>query len=230
MVPQSRWRSRHSPESPGRIDRTVLFHCSWNPAFNEGTLQGGNLQAYERDGKGTEPVRCPCTLPMRMPRASPPLWVPVFGYLLQLYGFEWDVVWHVHQRRESFWTTPHLMVYLGVAVVLISGFLPLLRTRGRVSPGLALLTSASGLQVVMAPVDDLWHRLYGLDNTLWSFPHLVSLPGGLGRRAGGTIGIGGPRVVGASERETRRDGVVPNRLSARRLSFRAASRPCRCSA
>jgi hypothetical protein len=138
----------------------------------------------------------------------------VFGYLLQLYGFEWDVVWHVHERRESFWTAPHLMVYLGVALVLISGLLPLLCARGRVSPGLVLLAGAAGLQVAMAPVDDLWHRLYGLDNTLWSFPHLAFLCAGAASVAAlAVLSASAPSsAVGAGERGARRVGGAPNRL------------------
>jgi hypothetical protein len=113
-----------------------------------------------------------------MSRSAIPLAVPIVGYLLQLYGFEWDVVWHVHERRESFWTAPHVLVYLGVELALLSGLLPIIWKRGRADAGAYLLAGAAGLQVIMAPIDDLWHRLYGLDNTLWSFPHLVFIEAG----------------------------------------------------
>src|SRR5207249_4322873 len=33
------------------------------------------------------------------------------------------------------------------------------------------------LVVLAAPIDDLWHRLFGLDVTLWSPPHLLALLG-----------------------------------------------------
>src|SRR5205807_1765931 len=33
------------------------------------------------------------------------------------------------------------------------------------------------LVVLAAPIDDLWHRLFGLDVTLWSPPHLLALFG-----------------------------------------------------
>jgi hypothetical protein len=33
--------------------------------------------------------------------------------------------------------------------------------------------------VLAAPIDDLWHRLFGLDVTLWSPPHLMGFLGGL---------------------------------------------------
>src|SRR2546422_7839047 len=31
--------------------------------------------------------------------------------------------------------------------------------------------------ILAAPIDDLWHRLFGIDVTLWSPPHLLALVG-----------------------------------------------------
>ena len=45
-------------------------------------------------------------------------------------------------------------------------------TRGFLLAGLGLV-----LVVLAAPIDDLWHRLFGLDVTLWSPPHLLALLG-----------------------------------------------------
>src|SRR6185295_7274705 len=45
------------------------------------------------------------------------------------------------------------------------------------SPGFHLAAWGIGLVVLAAPVDDLWHRLFGLDVTLWSPPHLLGLAG-----------------------------------------------------
>ena len=35
------------------------------------------------------------------------------------------------------------------------------------------------LTVLAAPIDDLWHRLFGIDVTLWSPPHLLGILGGV---------------------------------------------------
>jgi hypothetical protein len=109
---------------------------------------------------------------------GPPLFVPIIGYLLQLLAFEWDVLWHSRNLRESFWTPSHLGVYLGVTLVLASGLIPIVVNRGRVPLGQYVLGFSGLAQLSMAPVDDLWHRLYGIDNTLWSFPHLVFMLSG----------------------------------------------------
>src|SRR5207245_426407 len=43
------------------------------------------------------------------------------------------------------------------------------------------------LTVIAAPIDDLWHRLFGLDVTLWSPPHLLGLAGGVLNAAAGWV-------------------------------------------
>jgi hypothetical protein len=43
--------------------------------------------------------------------------------------------------------------------------------------GMHLAAWGMGLVILAAPIDDLWHRLFGLDVTLWSPPHLLGLLG-----------------------------------------------------
>src|SRR5262249_33101439 len=45
--------------------------------------------------------------------------------------------------------------------------------------GFHLAAWGGALIVLAAPVDDLWHRLFGLDVTLWSPPHLLGIFGGM---------------------------------------------------
>jgi len=41
--------------------------------------------------------------------------------------------------------------------------------------------------ILAAPIDDLWHRLFGLDVTLWSPPHLLGLAGSQVSNLGGLL-------------------------------------------
>src|SRR6185295_3337073 len=43
--------------------------------------------------------------------------------------------------------------------------------------GIHLAAWGVALLLLAAPIDDLWHRLFGLDVTLWSPPHLLGLLG-----------------------------------------------------
>src|SRR6267378_4186709 len=43
--------------------------------------------------------------------------------------------------------------------------------------GFHLAAWGIALTVLAAPIDDLWHRLFGIDVTLWSPPHMLGLLG-----------------------------------------------------
>src|SRR5262245_25663109 len=82
--------------------------------------------------------------------------------------------------RDSFWIAPHLMIYGSVVVGLALGWGVLAYEwwRGVPStPGFPLAALGLVLVVLAGPIADLWHRLFGLDVTLWSPPHLLALFG-----------------------------------------------------
>ncbi len=113
------------------------------------------------------------------------------------WGTQWDIQWHLRIGRDSFWIPPHLMTYSGVTVLVLVSFGVLAWTSARAlggadrQPGMVRVIGVTGtrgyhlaawgiaLTVLAAPIDDLWHRLFGLDVTLWSPPHLLGLLGGL---------------------------------------------------
>ena len=110
------------------------------------------------------------------------LWGLLVTKLLGAWGLTWDIQWHMTIGRDTFWIPPHLMIYSSVVggLVLGGGVLAL-EWRGRVAPtrGFRLATLGLVLVVLAAPIDDLWHRLFGLDVTLWSPPHLLGLFGAM---------------------------------------------------
>jgi hypothetical protein len=116
------------------------------------------------------------------------LWALLLSKLIGGWGVQWDIQWHVLIGRDSFWIPPHVMTYAGVALtVLISfGVLAWETARGaggvrvlglRGTRGFHLAAWGIAITVLAAPIDDLWHRLFGLDVTLWSPPHLMGLFG-----------------------------------------------------
>src|SRR3989442_2849889 len=122
------------------------------------------------------------------------LWGLVGAKMLGGLGVQWDIRWHLLIGRDSFWIAPHLMTYAGVTIAAALAFgvlgLETLRARrgeprrdgvralGLVgTPGFHLAWWGMALTIVAAPVDDLWHRLFGIDVTLWSPPHLLGLCG-----------------------------------------------------
>jgi hypothetical protein len=122
------------------------------------------------------------------------LWVLLVGKLLGAWGLTWDIQWHLLIGRDTFWIPPHLMMYSGVTAGFLVAVVVLaldtrdtrrgLRRRGLVTMlgltstrGIHLAAWGVALLLLAAPIDDLWHRLFGLDVTLWSPPHLLGLLG-----------------------------------------------------
>ena len=121
-------------------------------------------------------------------------WWMLAAKLLGGWGLRWDIQWHLRIGRDSFWIAPHVMTYASVGLVVLLSFgllavetarhrsgpvaAPMMRMLGLVGTrGMHLTAWGIALTVLAAPIDDLWHRLFGLDVTLWSPPHLLGLAG-----------------------------------------------------
>jgi hypothetical protein len=121
------------------------------------------------------------------------LWGLLVSKTVAGWGVQWDIQWHLRIGRDSFWIPPHVMTYAGVGVAVVLSFCLLAWTTWRAPrvapPGLVSVLGIVGtrgvhiaawgiaLTVLAAPIDDLWHRLFGIDVTLWSPPHLLGIVG-----------------------------------------------------
>jgi hypothetical protein len=118
-------------------------------------------------------------------------------------GGHWDVSWHRSIGRDTFWSAPHLAIYLcGVLAGISSGytilsttFLPTAETRaasvrifGLRGPLGSFVTAWGGIAMLTAaPFDDWWHSAYGLDVAILSPPHAVLMAGNAAIIAGTLI-------------------------------------------
>jgi hypothetical protein len=116
------------------------------------------------------------------------LWALLISKIITGWGVQWDIQWHVLIGRDTFWIPPHLMTYAGVTAVVVLSFGMLAwdswRREGDVrvlgltsSRGFHLAAWGIAVTILAAPIDDLWHRLFGIDVTLWSPPHLMGILG-----------------------------------------------------
>ncbi len=110
----------------------------------------------------------------------------VIGGLVLIFSVFWDVLWHRRYGlgailNDFFWR-PHELLYGGMAVLGGFAFVALiialrgrggLRARFRAEPLVGLLGVAAAYFGLSGPSDLVWHRLYGLDLTAWSLPHLM---------------------------------------------------------
>jgi hypothetical protein len=111
--------------------------------------------------------------------------------LVAAMGLYWDVAWHVDLGRDKLLLNPsHMMIVLGLGGLMWAAFIASafatndgaqvgLRWKGITIPWTALALFALGFGGLASfPFDELWHRAYGLDVTLWSPTHLQLLFGG----------------------------------------------------
>lgn len=131
-------------------------------------------------------------------------WTLIVAHVVAGWGTQWDIQWHLRIGRDAFWIAPHVMTYSGVTLMVLASFGVLAwasvrALRGDREPGTVSVLGVIGsrgwhfgawailLTVLAAPIDDLWHRLFGLDVTLWSPPHLLGLLGGILNAAAGWV-------------------------------------------
>ncbi len=117
------------------------------------------------------------------------LWASIIGVTSAMVGVEWDISWHRSIGRDTFWTPPHMAIYLcGIIAGIASAYLILATTFGKLprvressvkmwgfhGPLGAFITAWGGIaMLVSAPFDDWWHNAYGLDVKILSPPHAV---------------------------------------------------------
>ena len=89
------------------------------------------------------------------------------------------MAWHTDRGRDALFSRPHLVLYGGIAlagdaiglwalrVMAAAG----VRAAGRQGP-LALAVAGTAITLAAAPIDDVWHQVYGRDAVIWSRPHI----------------------------------------------------------
>lgn len=152
------------------------------------------------------PARAPARVDAWAPAASVPwhVYAVLFASTSVIIGVLWDISWHQTIGRDTFWSPPHMAMYLGGVVSGIACGWHVLHTTfagsaedraGTVSfwkyfqgslgawvciwGAIAMLTSA--------PFDDWWHNAYGLDVKILSPPHAVLALGILAIQTGAML-------------------------------------------
>jgi hypothetical protein len=101
-------------------------------------------------------------------------------------GKLWDRVWHATHRFDTFWSPPHLFVFIMtlIAGLVVAGIAftpslqvwygPLVRVpiiRWNVAGTLVVLGAGLVALSITVLLDNAWHTAFGLDETQWSVPH-----------------------------------------------------------
>lgn len=123
-------------------------------------------------------------------RARRLLWL-AFGIcvLTLIVGRAWDSYWHTTQPFDDFFSPPHIFIYLmtSLNIVVVAFMIANEDTRRSFGTGIEVrllpFQVPGGLIIVMLAfailsfaglvLDNLWHSSFGLDETVWSFPHAL---------------------------------------------------------
>ena len=112
--------------------------------------------------------------------------------VIALFGMLWDISLHIADGRDEgpLANPAHYFILVGLFGVLAAGFLSMVLPRERPSStavrirgdwyaplGGVLITACGAFALIGFPLDDVWHRMFGQDVTLWGPTHLMLIGG-----------------------------------------------------
>jgi hypothetical protein len=124
--------------------------------------------------------------------AALPLAVQGGSLILAVFGMYWDISLHIDNGRDPgpLANPAHHFILVGLLGVMAAGVLAMALPQkpirssvhipgvGWDAPAGAIMIAACGaLSLTAFPLDDVWHRIFGQDVTLWSPTHLMLITG-----------------------------------------------------
>lgn len=133
------------------------------------------------------------------------IWSCMTAVICSVIGGAWDISWHESVGRDTFWTTPHLLIQLcGILSGISCGYLILSTTFDKNAPlrdrsismwgfrgpmGAFICAWGGVAMITSAPFDNWWHEAYGLDVKILSPPHILLALGMIAIRFGTVVMI-----------------------------------------
>jgi hypothetical protein len=128
----------------------------------------------------------------RPPWVALPMALFIATLICALFGFIWDVSLHIGNGRDSgpLANPAHYFILFGLFLLFVAGCLACALPYDKPGPSAVRITSnwyapvggilmaACGLYALTGfPLDDIWHRIFGQDVTLWGPTHLMMIGG-----------------------------------------------------
>src|SRR5689334_24141823 len=120
--------------------------------------------------------------------------VATLSLLTALFGMYWDISIHIDNGRDAgpLANPAHYFILAGLFGIFSAGFFAMVLPKGQPSTvsvrlgrdwyaplGGVLICACGAFSLIGFPLDDIWHRLFGQDVTLWGPTHLIMLGGGV---------------------------------------------------
>jgi hypothetical protein len=131
-----------------------------------------------------------------------PISVHAGGLLIAVFGMYWDIATHIDAGRDAgpFANASHYFILVGLAMIFLAGALAVTMPdrkpsdtavrlpRGLQAPlGGILILVCAAVALSAFPLDDIWHRVFGQDVTLWGPTHLLLFGGAALTVVGGFV-------------------------------------------
>jgi hypothetical protein len=151
--------------------------------------------------------------------AALPSFVSTVSLLVALFGMYWDISLHIGQGRDPgpLANPAHYFILVGLFGIFSAGWLAVAMPKGSEKPtptavrigsdwyaplGGILICACGFFALLGFPLDDMWHRLFGQDVTLWGPTHLMLIGGASLTLIGqAVLLVEGMRAAGTEERE-----------------------------
>lgn len=146
--------------------------------------------------------------------------------LVAVVGMYWDIALHIDVGRDEgpLANPAHYLILAGLYGIFTAGFVAMVLPRERPGPsavrlgrdwhaplGGVLICACGAFALAGFPLDDLWHRLFGQDVTLWGPTHLMLI-------GGASMTLVGIAVLQTEGRRAQRAaGAAPESSGIRRL-------------
>lgn len=124
--------------------------------------------------------------------AALPAAIAGVSLVVAVFGFYWDVASHIDRGRDvgPFANPSHYPILAGLVGLVVAGVVSVtlgterthptavrIAERWRAPVGGLLMLLCAAVAVAGFPLDDLWHRIFGQDVTLWSPTHIQMVAG-----------------------------------------------------
>ncbi|OBJ15565.1 hypothetical protein [Mycobacterium colombiense] len=121
-----------------------------------------------------------------------PVLVFTTSIICALFGFIWDVSWHIGNGRDPgpLANPAHYFIIIGLFGIFLGGMTAVVLPFDKPGPAAVRITqnwhapvggvlmASCGLYAMIGfPLDDIWHRIFGQDVTLWGPTHLMMIGG-----------------------------------------------------
>jgi hypothetical protein len=124
--------------------------------------------------------------------AALPVGLATGSLITAVFGMYWDISLHIDDGRDAgpLANPAHYFILFGLFGIFAAGFLAMVLPRERTGPtalriqegwyaplGGVLVLACGAFSLIGFPLDDVWHRLFGQDVTLWGPTHLMLIGG-----------------------------------------------------